>query len=780
MIAILEKYDHNTDFHQIVDFVEASHLRIETTDEGTKILATVDGKLGTISESSIRRNLKLKDEAGISSLPDAELFENLTLMGYNILPNQKFSFQKGQFSYQWKYLIHTIMQCLSSKNTGFNEFSSNIATALVCLATNRVYNFSKIIFDGIVRNVNNRVSKFLMYPRVNSPSFSRRTVPLFPSMLVTMGEGLGTPTEPHHTPSPKAQQTSLTATSSPSLPPVNTVIIPTVIPFDTPQIRQYTRRARIAQSSALPPVADEPASPQGEACLTNSGLEAEQDRANITKTSTLPSDSTPRVTSLAADEGSMQQKLNELTNLCTRLQRQQDEMALKITAQDLEISQLKARVRLLEDREGGAIERSTEKGSNDTEEMVNVLTFLDATTVLSSGVSVSISPVTEVSIAEVPTGSGSIPTASPPGTGVSSSGVSTGNGSVPTASLIFTTATVATPYTRRKEMERDAQRMNEQIIRDAEIARIHAEEELHIMIDGLDMNNESVAKYLQEYYQFAGELPIEERIELISNLVKYQDNCAKVLKYQIQQRKPISRKQQKEFYMSVLKSHAGWKARHFKGMTLEEIKEKFDPVWKQIQDFIPIGSKEESERFKRKGIRLEQDGAKKVKISEEVSEEDLKALMPLVLVEEVYVQALQVKHPIIDWEHFDREDLNQLWALVKETLNIRQATSDKEKELWVELKRLYEPDVEDLLWTHTQNMMHALVEWKLYDTCGVHHVISKDQEMFMLVEKDYPLRKGLAIVMISYKLQVENYSQMANDLILKIHKIANSPRQQDD
>nr|GFD30088.1 hypothetical protein [Tanacetum cinerariifolium] len=85
-------------------------------------------------------------------------------------------------------------------------------------------------------------------------------------------------------------------------------------------------------------------------------------------------------------------------------------------------------------------------------------------------------------------------------------------------------------------------------------------------------------------------------------------------------------------------------------MTLEEIKEKFDPVWKQIQDFIPIGSKEESERLKRKGINLEQEGAKKVKILEDVSEEDLKAMMELVPVEEVYVEALQVKHPIIDWE----------------------------------------------------------------------------------------------------------------------------------
>nr|GEZ65289.1 hypothetical protein [Tanacetum cinerariifolium] len=42
---------------------------------------------------------------------------------------------------------------------------------------------------------------------------------------------------------------------------------------------------------------------QGAACPTGSGLEEEHDRGNIAKTSTLPSDSTPRVTSLAADKG---------------------------------------------------------------------------------------------------------------------------------------------------------------------------------------------------------------------------------------------------------------------------------------------------------------------------------------------------------------------------------------------------------------------------------------------------------------------------------------------
>nr|GEV63471.1 reverse transcriptase domain-containing protein [Tanacetum cinerariifolium] len=200
--------------------------------------------------------------------------------------------------------------------------------------------------------------------------------------------------------------------------------------------------------------------------------------------------------------------------------------------------------------------------------------------------------------------------------------------------------------------------------------------------------------------------------------------------------KPLSKKEQREFYMSVLRSHARWKTRHFKGMALEEIKEKFIPVWKQLEDFMPMSSKEE---------------------------------VPL---EEVYVEALQVKHPIINWEiyskgkreyqkiirlgghtavyqffidmlkQFDRKDLHQLWILVNETFSIRQATKDKEKELWVELKRLFEPDFEDQLRIRNQAFMHEPLDWKLYDTCDVHHVSTKDPEIFMLVERDYPLRRG--------------------------------------
>ncbi|GJW93351.1 hypothetical protein Tco_0173023 [Tanacetum coccineum] len=392
MVAILEKTEHNTDFHQIVDFLEASPLRyallvrptiyvshirqfwstarIETADGETHIIAKINGKQVTVSESSIRRKLKLKDEEGISDLPDTDLFANLSRMGYNILPNQRFSFQKGQFTHQWKFLIHTIMQCLSPKSTAFNEFSSNIATAIVCLATNRIYNFSKMIFDGMITNIKRQGSKkFLMYPRflekllkmsqfgeikhtetypvpsqtakvfttlrVNSPSFSGRNVDLFESMLV--------PQEPipHKT-------TTLTSSQEPTSQQILTL-------SHTPTPRRLTKRAiRIAQSKALIPGADELASPprddsHGEAFPTATSLVAGQDRENIPKTSAMPHESSLRVTSLGGDEGNLQLKLNELMDFCTKLQSQHSQMAAKIQSQDLEISQLKTRIKTLED-----------------------------------------------------------------------------------------------------------------------------------------------------------------------------------------------------------------------------------------------------------------------------------------------------------------------------------------------------------------------------------------------------------------------------------------------
>ena len=115
----------------------------------------MDGKTLTLAESSIRRHLRLDDSDGISQLPDTEIFENLERMGYNVDSN-KLTFLKKHFTPQWRFLIHTILHCLSQKKTSWEQFSGNMASALICLATNRKFNFSKHIFEGLAKNVDSQ------------------------------------------------------------------------------------------------------------------------------------------------------------------------------------------------------------------------------------------------------------------------------------------------------------------------------------------------------------------------------------------------------------------------------------------------------------------------------------------------------------------------------------------------------------------------------------------------------------------------------------------------
>nr|GFA77757.1 hypothetical protein [Tanacetum cinerariifolium] len=182
-------------------------------------------------------------------------------------------------------------------------------------------------------------------------------------------------------------------------------------------LRQYTRRARIAQSSALPPVVDAHASlvrdvSKGEACPTDSGFIADQDRTTIAKSSTLPHDTAPRVTSPAAVEGNdapiKGRRIDEEEGVTGRVSSNTEENRM--------------------DEEEVAVERTSE----DTKEIAIVLTSMDAATVLARGI-------------DVPAGSYSIPTAGPPVVDIH-----TGSDAVPTASLIVATATVVTPYSRRK------------------------------------------------------------------------------------------------------------------------------------------------------------------------------------------------------------------------------------------------------------------------------------------------------------------------------------------
>ncbi|GJX28021.1 hypothetical protein Tco_0236100 [Tanacetum coccineum] len=166
MVAFLEKPAESDGFHEIIDFLNANQIRYALTVNPTiytsciqqfwatakaktvngvrQIQALIDKKKLIITETSIRSDLHLEDAEGMIVGQLLTIFE--IWLGW------------------WKYLIHTITQCLSAKSTAWNEFSNTMASLIICLATNQRFNLSKYIFDAMVKHLDGGV-KFLMYPR---------------------------------------------------------------------------------------------------------------------------------------------------------------------------------------------------------------------------------------------------------------------------------------------------------------------------------------------------------------------------------------------------------------------------------------------------------------------------------------------------------------------------------------------------------------------------------------------------------------------------------------
>ncbi|GJZ99011.1 putative ribonuclease H-like domain-containing protein [Tanacetum coccineum] len=305
MVAYLEKSEGNEEFHDIIDFLKRSSIHFaltvspivsttfveqfwtsaksKTINNVRHITAKVAGKSVSISEASIRSDLLFDDADGIDTLPNQDIFDAIQQMGYEgdltVL-----TFNKALFSPQWRFLFHTINHCLSSKSTSWDQIPTNIATAVICLTSNQKYNFSKLIFDGMLRHLDAK-KKFVMYPRfisiflgkqlvdVSVPldhfpintltskvfsfmvkkgkHFSGNITPLFATMLVqpTQDEGASSerPSEAQPTPSPaptsevpyEPQTDSSPAQTSevpiehqtdPSLRPSSTTTIPDSIP----------------------------------------------------------------------------------------------------------------------------------------------------------------------------------------------------------------------------------------------------------------------------------------------------------------------------------------------------------------------------------------------------------------------------------------------------------------------------------------------------------------------------------------------------------------------
>ncbi|GJU34730.1 hypothetical protein Tco_1183084 [Tanacetum coccineum] len=236
--------------------------------------------------------------------------------------------------------------------------------------------------------------------------------------------------------------------------------------------------------------------------------------------------------------------------------------------------------------------------------------------------------------------------------------------------------------------------------------------------------------------------------------------------------KPMTQDQQRTYMCNYIKNMGSHALQQLKKLSFDEVKELFKTTVKRVNTFtlmesddtvpkvvagsskIDVEQELNQESSKRQKIEEGSEPAKELK--DELSQEQLQQLMIIVPEEGMNVEALQTKYPIIDWEVY---------------------TEDSRKDDLVELKRLFEPDDDDTLWK-LQRYMHDPLKWRLYDTCVVHHVSTeRGHDIFMLVEKDYPLTRALMTLMLCNKLQVDEYSVMADELLRKIFILANRPRQ---
>ncbi|GJW74950.1 hypothetical protein Tco_0134320 [Tanacetum coccineum] len=226
LVAFLEKPKESNGFKEIIDFLNTSSVQYALT---------VNPTIYTTCIEQFWTSVKIV-------YPLLPFLQNWKEWGMKILLKglhsiKLISHPNGNFSSQWKFLIHTILQCLSAKTTSCNEFSSTMASAIICLATNQKFNLSKYISDNMVKNLDGGV-KFLMYTRFVqifldkqvegmskhkgvyvTPShtkkvfanmkrpckgFSGRITPLFSAMMVQatedMGEDSVAPSDSHSTP----------------------------------------------------------------------------------------------------------------------------------------------------------------------------------------------------------------------------------------------------------------------------------------------------------------------------------------------------------------------------------------------------------------------------------------------------------------------------------------------------------------------------------------------------------------------------------------------------
>ncbi|GJT87486.1 putative ribonuclease H-like domain-containing protein [Tanacetum coccineum] len=756
LIAFLAKPSKSDGFEQIVDFLNVNPIKyaltvsptiytacikqfwttvkIKTINDDVRLQALVDGKKVIVTEASIRHDLKLNDAEGTSCLPNADIFEELARMG------------------------------------------STMASAIICLANNQKFNFSKYILVNLVKNLEAGVP-FYMFPRFIQVFVNHQ--------LGDMSHHKGIFVNP-----------SLTKKVFANMKRVGTGFSGVVTPlFNTMMVQAPEEVGDLPTDAQDTPIYDEPSSSQPQKKHKPKRKQRKETEVSPTVTHIEENVPTPSHDPLPSGEDRMQ--LTELVELCTNLSNKildlENEVIEMKSSHKAKIEELESKEEKLEEDnrsltkehksfnirvESPTIketvvdkEESSEQGRKiadiDADAEVNLenvynLDMAHEKTVLSmQDVDVQSEKIEDV------VATAKNVEAKPKAKGVTIQDSSESRTTLPSQSLLPSQA------------------------KDKEVARRLEAEWNADMKDNIDWN---------------------EVVEQVQSRQSYV-----VRKYQALKRKHVSVAQARKNMIIYLKNMAGFKMDFFKGMSYEQIRPLFEEEYNKVQTLFKEDPEMDAERIKapRKRTRKEKvekdqptkkqkgDDAKKQKLEVESENEEFKKNLEIVPNDEddvfVNVTPLSSKPPtIVDYkiykegkkeyfqifrangEHqmylafstmlknFDREDLEVLWKIVKDRFKKSQPKEVLDVFLWHTLKVMFEHTVEDNVWKHQRGPqgLARVKNWKLFDSCRVHCVTLDTTQLFLLVEKMYPLTNCTLQQMFNeVRLQFDYEVEMAYDIL---------------
>ncbi|GJY99426.1 hypothetical protein Tco_0516856 [Tanacetum coccineum] len=99
-----------------------------------------------------------------------------------------------------------------------------------------------------------------------------------------------------------------------------------------------------------------------------------------------------------------------------------------------------------------------------------------------------------------------------------------------------------------------------------------------------------------------------------------------------------------------------------------------------------------------------------------------------------------------------RDDLTELYRIVMNRYGMNGLEDELEKTFWKYLKNMFEPPLStDLIWSLLGQQ--RIISWRYYDTCRVHCLNLESMDIYVLIERKYPLSAEVCKAMLDKKLQ---------------------------